>query len=92
MDLIEIGWEDMNWIHLLQNRDQWHLPVKNGNEVPNSVPMSWFSWLPEKLLAFQEALCSMQLIWLLEIPKTGYMALKQLRAIRYCTQPRIETS
>jgi hypothetical protein len=23
MDLMEIGWEDVEWIHLAQDRDQW---------------------------------------------------------------------
>jgi len=23
MDLRQIGWEDMNWIHLAEDRDQW---------------------------------------------------------------------
>jgi len=25
MDLREIGWEGVNWIHLAQNRDQWRV-------------------------------------------------------------------
>jgi hypothetical protein len=28
IDLKEIGWEDMDLIHLAQNRDQWLLPVR----------------------------------------------------------------
>jgi hypothetical protein len=27
MDLMEIGWDDVDWIHLAQNRDQWRAPV-----------------------------------------------------------------
>jgi hypothetical protein len=27
MDLTEIGWESMDWIHLYQNRDQWRALV-----------------------------------------------------------------
>jgi hypothetical protein len=27
MDLREIGWEDMEWIHLAQDRDHWQAPV-----------------------------------------------------------------
>jgi hypothetical protein len=27
MDLREIGWKDMNWIHLAQDRDQWQAVV-----------------------------------------------------------------
>jgi hypothetical protein len=28
MDLIEIGWNDMDWIDLAQDRDQWRALVK----------------------------------------------------------------
>jgi len=28
MDLWETGWEDMPWIHLAQDRDQWWSVVK----------------------------------------------------------------
>jgi hypothetical protein len=41
MDLREIGWEGVNWIHLAHNMDQWHglvntvmnlwVPYKVGN-------------------------------------------------------------
>jgi ribosome biogenesis protein Nip4 len=27
MDLREIGWEDVDWIHLVQDRDQWRVVV-----------------------------------------------------------------
>jgi len=27
MDLREIGWEDVDWIHLAQDRDQWRALV-----------------------------------------------------------------
>jgi hypothetical protein len=27
MDLIEIGWDGMNWIYLAQDRDQWRALV-----------------------------------------------------------------
>jgi hypothetical protein len=27
IDLREIGWDDMNWIDLAQDRDQWRAPV-----------------------------------------------------------------
>jgi len=27
MDFREIGWEDVDWIHLIQDRDQWQAPV-----------------------------------------------------------------
>jgi hypothetical protein len=31
MDLREIGWEDVDWIHVVQDRDQWH-SCKDCNE------------------------------------------------------------
>jgi hypothetical protein len=27
MDLREIGWSGMDWIHLAEDRDQWKAPV-----------------------------------------------------------------
>jgi hypothetical protein len=27
MDLQEIGWSDMDWVHLAQDRGQWRTPV-----------------------------------------------------------------
>jgi hypothetical protein len=35
MDLREIGWNDMDWIDLAQDRDQW--TVMNGNEPSGSI-------------------------------------------------------
>jgi hypothetical protein len=37
MDLGEIGWDDMYWIHLAHNRDQWRALVKMvmNHQVPN---------------------------------------------------------
>jgi hypothetical protein len=32
MDIREVGWEDMNWIELTQDRDRWRALV---NEVMN---------------------------------------------------------
>jgi hypothetical protein len=29
MDLREIGWEVVDWIHLAQDRDQWRVVVNN---------------------------------------------------------------
>jgi hypothetical protein len=28
MDLMEIGWEVVDWIHVAQDRDQWQAVVK----------------------------------------------------------------
>jgi hypothetical protein len=36
MDLREIGGEDIDWIHLAQNIDQWQAPVKG--EMKPQVP------------------------------------------------------
>jgi hypothetical protein len=35
MDLREIGWGSMDWIHLPQERDQWHF-CDHGNEFSGS--------------------------------------------------------
>jgi hypothetical protein len=29
MDVREIGWDDMDWIYLAQNRDQWRRALVN---------------------------------------------------------------
>jgi hypothetical protein len=36
MDLRKTGWDDMNWIHLAQNRDQWQT-CEHGNEPLGSI-------------------------------------------------------
>jgi hypothetical protein len=38
MDLRETGWEDVDWIHLAQDRDQWRAVV-------NTVI---YLWVPQK--------------------------------------------
>jgi hypothetical protein len=43
MDLREIAWIDMDWIHLAQDRDQWSVPV---NAVINfRVPCNVWKFL-----------------------------------------------
>jgi hypothetical protein len=37
MDLREIGWDDMDWIDLDQNRDQWKGSCEHGNEPSGSI-------------------------------------------------------
>jgi hypothetical protein len=32
MDSGEIGWEDVDWIHLPQDRDKWRSCFEEGNE------------------------------------------------------------
>jgi hypothetical protein len=34
MDLREIGWEGVNWIHLAQDRDQWRALVNTVMNIP----------------------------------------------------------
>jgi len=61
LDLREIGWEGVDWMHLTQDRGQWRasvntlmnlrVPQKRGN-----------SWLVVWLVASQEGLFSMELI------------------------------
>jgi len=33
MGLIEIGWEDVDWIYLTQYRDKWWGSCEHGNEL-----------------------------------------------------------
>jgi hypothetical protein len=39
MNLREIGWEGVDWIHLAQDREQWHALVNMVMNFP--VPWSW---------------------------------------------------
>jgi hypothetical protein len=34
VDVREIGWEDVNWIHLAQDRDQWRALVNAVMNLP----------------------------------------------------------
>jgi hypothetical protein len=45
-------------IHLAQDKDQWRVLV---NWVVNLHKMQGIYWLASRLLAFQEALCSIEL-------------------------------
>jgi hypothetical protein len=36
MELREIGWGGMDWVHLAQDKDQWKTPV-NSNELSGSI-------------------------------------------------------
>jgi hypothetical protein len=29
MDLMEVGWKDVDWIHIAEDRDQWRAVVNN---------------------------------------------------------------
>jgi hypothetical protein len=37
MDLIETGWDDMDWIGLVQNRDQWRALVNMVMNLRGSI-------------------------------------------------------
>jgi hypothetical protein len=37
MDLREIGWDGMDFIHLAHDRDQWEGSCERGNEPPGSI-------------------------------------------------------
>jgi hypothetical protein len=61
MDLREIGWEVVDWIHRAEHRDRWRAAVNTvmnfGFHKRRAV-----SWLNERLLASQGGLCSMELV------------------------------
>jgi hypothetical protein len=40
MDLREIGWENVDWMHLAQDMDQWH--GEHGNETSDSIKVLEF--------------------------------------------------
>jgi hypothetical protein len=37
INLREIGWGGMDWIHLAQDRDQWRAPVKAVMNLHHSI-------------------------------------------------------
>jgi hypothetical protein len=37
MDLKEIGWKGVEWIHLAEDRDQWWAFCERGNELSGSI-------------------------------------------------------
>jgi hypothetical protein len=37
MDLRKIGWGDIDWIDLAQDRDQWEGSCEHGNEPSGSI-------------------------------------------------------
>jgi hypothetical protein len=59
MDLQELGWGNMNWIDLAQNRDRCRVLVNAVTKLRFNKMRGTFL-LIEELLAFQERLCSME--------------------------------
>jgi len=51
-----IGCEDVDWIHVPQDRDQWRLWIFRCHKMPG------ISCLAERLLASEEGLYSIQLV------------------------------
>jgi len=44
MDMKEIGWEGMDWIHLAQNWDKWQAPVNTaGYESKNCALLGYYT-------------------------------------------------
>jgi len=42
LDLREIMWEGVDWIHLAQNRGHWWGPCEHGNDPSGSVKSGEF--------------------------------------------------
>ena len=56
----------VDWINVVQNRDKWWAVVNTVMKL--RVPyMRGISWLAEKLYAYQEGLCPMELVSLVVI-------------------------
>jgi hypothetical protein len=48
MDLREIGWDDVDWIDMAQNRDQWGSSCEYGIELSGSMKcLEVLEWLPK---------------------------------------------
>jgi hypothetical protein len=83
MDVREIGWELVDWMHLAEDRNQWRTLVWM---VMNLWGLRGISWLPEWLFAFQEGLCSMELfskVNILNRLQTKLPASERLRVALY---------
>jgi hypothetical protein len=40
MDLMEIGWEDAEWVQMAQDRDQWRAVVNTVMDLRDLAPQS----------------------------------------------------
>jgi len=61
MDLREIGWEVVDWMHLAQDGCQWRTVVITVMNLGLCKRGRGICWLAERLLASQEELCSVEL-------------------------------
>jgi hypothetical protein len=61
MDLREIGFGDVDWIHLAQDKVQVAGSCEHGNEPSGSIKCGEFLEQLSVLLVSQEGLCSMEL-------------------------------
>jgi hypothetical protein len=57
MDLWEIRWKDVDWIHLTQHRDQWWSLVNSSGPLGSIKGREFHNWLSD--LASQGTFCSM---------------------------------
>ena len=60
MNLKEIGRRDVDWIDLAQDRDIWRVLVNAVTKL--RLPQNEGNFFTEELFAFQEGLCSMELV------------------------------
>jgi hypothetical protein len=70
MDLHKIGFEDIDWIHLAQDRDRWWALVNTIMCLLQVPLVSKRSLFAKQLLASQCGFCSMELLQ--EVNKLGF--------------------
>jgi len=58
MDLSEIGWEGVEWIHDTKDRDKWHLV----NLVMNLLVPQKMNFILAKQLLASQGVCYMKLV------------------------------
>ena len=61
MDLEEVVWGGMDWNHVAQNRDEWRAVVNAVLSI--RIPSNAGNFSIAALLASQEVICSMQLMY-----------------------------
>jgi hypothetical protein len=62
MDLREIVCGVVDWMYLIQDRDQWRAVVNTGMNLQAPYGGGGICWLAEWLLASQDGLYSMKLV------------------------------